>query len=385
MANKHIREIGAVSIFSVVFATILLTVLMVSFMRLMVTDQQQALNNELSQSAYDAALAGVEDAKRVIRSCQRGENGGQACKQLQAPNDCKIIARAGVAGNTAASENLIQSRRAGNGSEFNQAYTCVNITVDTEDFLAQIPEGASRIIPLKAKAAFNRIVVSWFMKDDANGRLFAGRVNNSAAATSSLPAYSNWDESPSAPAPSLLRTQIILAGASFTLEDLDSGKVSTLFLYPRTLSLNGPTDSAVSATNRARAAGGGQFNNSTSPTSCSPDFANDGYSCRTIIDVDPVSAEASQHAFLRLTPLYRASHVRVSLQNGAETVRFNGVQPLVDSTGRAANVFRRVESRLQIGDDFPYPENAVDLENSLCKDFSVTNNQVVPGSGSCRP
>ncbi len=62
------RQRGAVSIFAVVFSALLLTILTVGFIRLMVSAQQRAINNDLSQSAYDAALAGVEDAKRAVRS-----------------------------------------------------------------------------------------------------------------------------------------------------------------------------------------------------------------------------------------------------------------------------------------------------------------------------
>ena len=62
---------------------------------------------------------------------------------------------------------------------------------------------------------------------------------------------------------------------------------------------------------------------------------------------------------------------------------FDGVQPAVDSTGRASNLFRRVEARLQIGDDFAYPDNAIELLNSLCKDFSVTDSG--HSYGECKP
>lgn len=64
-------------------------------------------------------------------------------------------------------------------------------------------------------------------------------------------------------------------------------------------------------------------------------------------------------------------------------VQFNGVQPSVDSTGRASNLYRRVEVRLRLGDDFPYPNYAADIENNLCKDFTVTVESA--SGGTCNP
>ncbi len=385
--GKKQRQSGAVSLFSVVFATLLLTVLVTGFIGLMVRDQRQALNNELSQSAYDAALAGVEDAKRVIRVSQGADSKATVAKSaLDVPRDCKVIQRAGVAGSTSDNEVKIQTTSSAEGAVFDQAYTCVDIVMDTVDYLYKAQEGSTWMIPLKASDTFDKVTLEWYSREDAEGSPVAGSPNESDA--TKLPPFLEWNSSTpgAAKAPPMMRAQIIAPSSgsgSFTLNDLDNTG-QTLFLRPTHSSTASSTGSSADITTHPRAtADAGEIDNVPQGIICSSSFVySSEYSCKVTIQLPTVSSEASGNAFLRLTPIYGDAHVRVTLGGPTTSPKFHGIQPAVDSTGRANNLFRRVEARLDIGVDFPYPEGVVDIAGSLCKDFSVTGVDIIPGTCS---
>lgn len=379
MAKKQITKSGAVSIFVVIFFTLLISILTVGFVKIMISEQQRATSSDLSQSAYDAALAGVEDSKRALRACNTGTS--TACDALQAPNDCNVIARAGVAGTVGGSETIVRSSSSV-GSEFNQAYTCVNINMETPDFLYEASEGRSQLIPLRAAGQFDTVVVEWLVQDDIG----EGNLPTAPSGSGSdLPSAGAWG----ALAPPLMRAQVITPSDSFRPSDFDGSGVSqTAFIRPISMMHTDtpPSNPSISLAGSPRATTDGQFDNSVSPVICSSRFANDSYSCRAEMTlVAPVSADQSVNAFLRLTPIYKGASVRVSLLSGGSVVNFNGAQPSADVTGRASTLFRRVEARLQVGDDFPYPNYALDANNPICKDFAVDTAGVIVTPSSCDP
>lgn len=379
--GRDMRQSGAVSLFAVIFGAMLLTIVTIGFMRLMIMDQRQSSNNDLSQSAYDAALAGVEDAKRVVRAAQTGNI--QAAGVLSGPINCNMVAASGVVGGSASGDTIIQTGT-GAGKRFDQAYTCVKITMKSQDFIYKSIEDKSQLIPLRATSSFNKISIEWYRRDDESNLGSANAVNTEISTTGELPARNSWHSN----TPQLMRAQLINPGPTFNLSTLDTTGV-TSFFRPNVLrsDVAGQDGTEVSSktSDRPRATDGNEHNNGTNIVSCSKTFKFSGeYSCKAVIDVDEIAA-GSETAFLRLTSIYKGGSVKVSLQKTDGTiVNFDGVQPIVDSTGRASNLFRRVEARLQIGDDFAYPDNAIELKNSLCKDFSVS----VRGSavaGRCKP
>jgi hypothetical protein len=359
----------------------LLTIVTIGFIKLMIMDQRQSSNNDLSQSAYDAALAGVEDAKRVVRAAQTGNI--QAAGVLSGPINCNMVAASGVVGGSSSGETIIKTGTDA-GKKFDQAYTCVKITMKSQDFIYKSIEEKSQIVPLRATGSFNKISIEWYRRDDESNLNGANAANTEISTSGDLPAKSNWN----ANSPQLMRVQLINPGSTFNLAALDSTGV-TSFLRPNVLrsdvaSQNG---TAVSGkiSDHPRSTDGNEHNNGTSVVSCSKTFKFSGeYSCKAVIDVDEIPA-GSETAFLRLLPIYKGGSVKISLQKTDGTiVNFDGVQPIVDSTGRASDLFRRVEARLQIGDDFAYPNNAVELKNSLCKDFSVSGGGSAT-AGRCKP
>lgn len=383
------RQDGAVSLFSVIFSALLLTILTVGFMKIMVTDQEQAMNNDLSQSAYDSAMAGVEDAKRAVRRCQAAGPSSAACRELNDATknkDCQVVSRV-LNGAPAPGETIVRSRTgASGGQRFNQAYTCVNISMDTDDYLYTAKEGVAEMIPLNAGGDVSRISIEWFMQADAGEGVPATvpchSRPNPAGCDDRMPRKSAWGNA----TPPIVRAQLITPGDSFNLTDLDKKEASqTVFIRPKSIITTGsPASQIISVGNNPRAVDSDQFNNDQTSIACYS-FAIRSYSCRAILNLTkPITASASKNAFLRLNTIYNGASVRVQmLSSSSRVVKFVGVQPTVDSNGRASNLFRRVEARLKVGSDFQYPSYAVDSNENLCKDFSV--HSAGAAIGSCRP
>lgn len=372
--NQH----GAVSLFVVIFATLLMIVITISFIQLMLKDQQQATASDLSQSAIDSAQSGVEDAKRILLLDQQCRNNTQpaavVCSRVtNAVNsgECNTINVGLFDRPPEETETMIQQSQSSGDTDLQQAYTCVKITPNTLDYKGDIGINQSDIIPLRAAdpagnpTDFDSVKISWFTRDDISSitnNLNIGFPGNGV--TVNLPPLGlRW----AANYPALLRTQLMQSGSSFKLSDYDNGgNGNTLFLYP---SQTGLANMSFSLDARR------DPSNVPQQAKCINNFSLGEYACWTTLSL-PAPADgntANRNAFLRLSGLYNGAHYKVELLKGGVVFPFDHVQPKVDSTGRANDMFRRVESRIELKSDFIYPEAAVDLEGDLCKNFVITN------------
>jgi Tfp pilus assembly protein PilX len=379
-------ESGAVSLFIVVFAMLLITIVTLSFLRLTLQDQQNSSMNDLSQSAFDSSLAGVEDAKRALiyyrTVCETGDVA--ACAALRSTinsSTCNEGLR-DVVTVTANTEVQVQQSQSSGDGDLNQAYTCVKMKLETDEYLGTLEANSSKIIPLRSTAPFSSVLLQWFQTEDFGSTGTAVNLQSAPPQTDTggsgqeiwpLLAQSSWPVS----RPSVMRTQLVQYGSSFSLTDFDTNSsgisnTNTLFLYP--IGVTGVASAArdtwalTERDIRLTATGTPQ------ETRCSGQLTGGGYACSAILTLPtPIGnapGDLARTAYLRLTALYKSTHFRVSLIG----TQFNGVQPSIDSTGRANDQFRRVESRVDLIDtNFPFPEAALDVSGNLCKNFLVTD------------
>ena len=395
-SSKNFKR-GGVSIFIVIVVGVLVSIMSASFLRLMFRDQEQASKLDLSQSAYDSAQAGVEDAKRFLRifraACGPSGTGifegvthnCNAMRDAIRNESCYTLATAGI-GNPNG-ETIIQTTSgaggASNDASLNQAYTCVKLRMNTADFLGRTNDGSPSVINLRGTAAFNRVRIRWHSRENmTNG-------NNIALDSLSNPSVRpridsrNWRNQNR---PAILKAQfygyIPGVGGSSSIMDTpypdDGNGASEMLFYPinsNSSSLLSPDAPNMPTVRRNESSS--QATTDYTFTRCSDrmDANSNAYACETTVNIGR-SVRPNDVLYLRLTPLMNDSNFRVELLNGDNVVDFDGVQPKVDSTGRANTQLRRVESRIGFNDtSFPVPLFSAQTESNeepICKEFSVT-------------
>jgi Tfp pilus assembly protein PilX len=381
------HEQGATALVVVMFSVLLFAVVVVGFMQLMVGEQSASNDNELSRGAYDSALAGVEDGKRVLQACFDGDT--SACDVINA-NKCSTTSDAGLVGTSGDSEVYLKSTSATgvNGESYEQAYTCVKVALNTPNYLGYLSatESSSVVIPLVGESNASYVNLEWY-SSSASG---TGSLLTPPLPTSLLVTKANWP----AKRPPVMRVELINmqpAVSDLSSQDSMAGQ-ETIYLYPRKKSAIALPVSYLSDSDVRNKNGSGGVSLQT--VGCDDNITSNlsGYVCNATLtlpaglDTTPTATEIRGGIYLRVTALYNSADFSATLQDGAyETINYVKVQPSIDSTGRAADVFRRVEARVESTDDMAtYPRATIDITNNLCKVLSVTDTYSGV-SGSCTP
>ena len=158
---------GATSMIVIIFFTLLAGILVLSFVSIMVMNISESTNFILSQSAYDSALAGIEDAKVMLleyNTCTaRGDTTSSQCKKVveevnrsDSNEDCDLVRKA-LNRATGDNETLIRSDNTSINNEEEVNIKCLKVL-----FLSQKTAFAKRQKPTFINRKTGRLlIIEW--------------------------------------------------------------------------------------------------------------------------------------------------------------------------------------------------------------------------------
>jgi len=337
---------GAVALITVVFMALLLTVVTTSFIRITINEQRQATDDDLTKRAFFAAESGIEDAKialdRYLNETGYGDLQlhGDTCEKADLPGDTDPIE----------DTDGIQAD-----------YTCQLISVIGPSFRAKFDPWTSQSIPLEAVDStgapddFTSMTLRWHEPVD-DGSPFGRR----GAGVTDFPDIDAWD---SAGFPALIRLQFTTypytsgdPGSSFNRGDVDNRVV---FINPSSSGVGSVFDFTNSAVDGHLISGTCSDTASVSPG---------GYACEVTFDG---FADASRNTHVRISALYAQANVEVVLDGGDADMA--NASAIIDVTGQAGDVYRRVQVVVGLTGRDLLPDAAVTSADDVCKDFFVTD------------
>ena len=475
IVNKKFKE-GAASFYIVAFATLVLMVIAASFAAIIISEVTRTSNDDLAQSAYDSALAGVEDAKLAFYNYQGclegGINSGECAKIMDMIKDpsCDMVGRILGRISDDEAEREVQVQESSGNNYMQQAYTCVKIETDLDDYKATLSgSNQTKVVRVtfdddangdgtvdenersnSVASRVKKLQISWYLDSDnakykynnfslSGGVKFPAIFGNVAAGTSL--AYAE---------PPTLSVAMVQTSAEFDIESFDrtvdgrtnrgmvylvptkdkmsvdyynkeqsnsnyisaySGDTALINKYGTANLVKNYLDGSYASNTRDNLYGG--FLKSNDKTNenlpytvyCNPSGDGDvnGYACSAVIELpEPVifngdGMRNSDTFVLAVSIPYgqpktdfqlkfycndgEACSAKLEDAGGteqpgtSETARLK-VQVRIDSTGRANDLYRRVETRLDTADDFSLstlgPLELLGSDDVLKKDYTVT-------------
>lgn len=419
------RESGQASMVTVAMFMMLFAAIAVSFTFVVISASRQALNDSLQSSAKIAAESGVEDAKRLIVYCynKRQSDGSylhqddkQLCSEVIGKLSDKLedmgcddildkLGSNNYKNSFAVEEEGNRGHRvrvgnngSNNKNENNEYYQCLKIATKTDNYQGVVNNlGKSIIVPLRVVNTQNQAAViasleiEWHRNVTGNDGDDPAKMNG--AMGTGLPPAGTWN-SGNSNRPAVLRVERVgVVKGSFTLDSLAESDTA-LTLRPSVNGNGGGKDKnryhlgdykPYYQSGRDSIAPNNQYGGKAPIVEAKCDGAD--YACKTIFE-DSLDTTKTDY-YLRINAIYRSTHFKITAygQNGKK-LYFDGVQPLVDVTGRSSDSFSRIQARLKPSFDKNadstnwWPEYVIDTNGKVCKDIEV---QYDEGEDRCQP
>lgn len=415
------RESGQASMVTVAMFMMLFAAIAVSFTFVVISASRQALNDSLQSSAKIAAESGVEDAKRLIVYCynKRQSDGsyppadqklcsqviGKLSTELEGMGCDEILGLMKGKGISDVEEEGGRGYRVkvgnngGGSNENNEYYQCLKIATKTDNYQGVVNNlGKSIIVPLRVVNTQNQAAVIDSLKIEWHRNVAGSDGDDPAkmngAMGTGLPPAGTWN-SGNSNRPAVLRVErvgVSKKAGGFSLNDLADSDTA-LTLRP---SVNGGDKYILGdykpqypplPLGRDGIAPNNQYGGKVPIVGAKCQDSGD-YACKTTFDGESLVTKDTDY-YLRINAIYRSAHFKITAydKNG-KPLYFDGVQPLVDVTGRSSDSFSRIQARLRPSFDKNadstnwWPEYVIDTNGKVCKDIEV---QYDKGEDRCQP
>ena len=393
--NKPKFKKGAASFYIVAFSTLILLIVATSFAAVIISEITRTSNDDLSQSAYDSSMAGIEDAKLAFFNYQNclNDGSGENCALLKEymhstaeEQDCDMIARIlGKIGEGEEGKEVIVEEANNASNNMQQAYTCVKMQTLLRDYRSTLSSTVQTKVvkakfnePVTAKDV-NRVRISWY--ETAVGNYRYSNIKNDGKVV-----FPNVGSSGAA-VPPTISLALVQTAETFNLSDFDMTigdrtDRGMVYLVPTT----DPELAKKTVENNHYGGWNGSENrivanamlksNDKTATNlpytvyCDQDSTAE-FVCSAVVELpEPVGGARSDETFMIVMSLpYGKPSTDFALEFlcrdgvtcGKEIVNeegettiidqdqayLDGVQVEVDSTGRANDLYRRLRVRLE--------------------------------------
>jgi Tfp pilus assembly protein PilX len=323
---KHRNQQGIVSITVTVVLMIVISLIVLTFAKIIRREQRQALDRQLSTQAFYAAESGVNNVASAIKNNYTGSK--VRCDTL--------------AGNATIDNPTVNAAA-------NVSVSCITINQSPDNLYYSSVDQTSTVIPLQSGDGSNlsAVTLKWQAKS-TNSNVMAG------CEYPNFPANNAWN----CPL-GLMRVDIVPTAGTFTRTSLNTNMFSA-FLYPSSSGLS--TFDYSTASGLAGQGGIIQTQCSGTPITCSMAITGLGSSMYT----------------MRVRSLYVSSTLTVtatSVNSGSNNVALANAQAIVDSTGKASDVLRRIQVRVPLSGVGGVPDYGLQTNKDICKRYMY-----VPGS-----
>ncbi len=332
---RHSSQAGMVAIMTTMILMIVISLIVLGFAQVSRRNERQALDRQLSTQAFYAAETGVNDAAEVLKAAI------DAGTPLEDKSTCTSTSGVGFYGALDPDIDDVN----------NVEYTCLLVDTTPPSLVYSSVGNTGTVIPITAASGnIASLKLTWMSKDGTSTP-----ANNcpTSAAAGTLPAASSWGTC----GYGLLRFDLVpTAGSTHTLSSLQAATMTT-FLVPLR-----PAQPDTDVINYSTGGANNRFG-----VSC------DNTNCNFTINFPAPSNEY----YLRVRSIYKNVSLQVeaytAINGGGSLVSLSGTQALVDATGKAEDVLRRIQVRVPLAGSSTnlLSDYAIQSNEALCKRFSV--------------